>query len=191
MGTLRVIAGKAKGTRLKTVPGDTTRPITDIVKEALFNILGNEIEDNRILDLFGGTGAVGIEALSRGARFVTFLDKSQQAVKTISENLAKTRLNTQAEVLRTDAFSYLSDPQKLDFDLIYVAPPQYKLMWQKAMHMIDDNPRLLHDDGQVIVQINPIEWEEVRLNSLTVFDTRKYGDTLLVFFEKSMRKAHD
>lgn len=191
MGTLRVIAGKAKGTRLKTVPGDTTRPITDIVKEALFNILGNEIEDNRILDLFGGTGAVGIEALSRGARFVTFLDKSQQAVKTISENLAKTRLNTQAEVLRTDAFSYLSDPQKLDFDLIYVAPPQYKLMWQKAMHMIDDNPRLLHDDGQVIVQINPIEWEEVRLNSLTVFDTRKYGDTLLVFFEKSMREAHD
>lgn len=191
MGTLRVIAGKAKGTRLKTVPGDTTRPITDIVKEALFNILGNEIEDNRILDLFGGTGAVGIEALSRGARFVTFLDKSQQAVKTISENLAKTRLNAQAEVLRTDAFSYLSDPQELDFDLIYVAPPQYKLMWQKAMHMIDDNPRLLHDDGQVIVQINPIEWEEVRLNSLTVFDTRKYGDTLLVFFEKSMREAHD
>jgi len=191
MGTLRVIAGKAKGTRLKTVPGDTTRPITDIVKEALFNILGNEIEDNRILDLFGGTGAVGIEALSRGARFVTFLDKSQQAVKTISENLAKTRLNTQAEVLRTDAFSYLSDPQKLDFDLIYVAPPQYKLMWQKAIHMIDDNPRLLHDDGQVIVQINPIEWEEVKLNSFTVFDTRKYGDTLLVFFEKSMREAHD
>lgn len=191
MGTLRVIAGKAKGTRLKTVPGDTTRPITDIVKEALFNILGNEIEDNRILDLFGGTGAVGIEALSRGARFVTFLDKSQQAVKTISENLAKTRLNAQAEVLRTDAFSYLGDPQKLDFDLIYVAPPQYKLMWQKAMHMIDDNPRLLHDDGQVIVQINPIEWEEVKLNSLTVFDTRKYGDTLLVFFEKSMREAHD
>lgn len=191
MGTLRVIAGKAKGTRLKTVPGDTTRPITDIVKEALFNILGNEIEDNRILDLFGGTGAVGIEALSRGARFVTFLDKSQQAVKTISENLAKTRLNAQAEVLRTDAFSYLSDPQELDFDLIYVAPPQYKLMWQKAMHMIDDNPRLLHDDGQVIVQINPIEWEEVRLNSLAVFDTRKYGDTLLVFFEKSMREAHD
>lgn len=191
MGTLRVIAGKAKGTRLKTVPGDTTRPITDIVKEALFNILGNEIEDNRILDLFGGTGAVGIEALSRGARFVTFLDKSQQAVKTISENLAKTRLNAQAEVLRTDAFSYLSDPQKLYFDLIYVAPPQYKLMWQKAMHMIDDNPRLLHDDGQVIVQINPIEWEEVRLNSLTVFDTRKYGDTLLVFFEKSMREAHN
>ena len=191
MGTLRVIAGKAKGTRLKTVPGDTTRPITDIVKEALFNILGNEIEDNRILDLFGGTGAVGIEALSRGARFVTFLDKSQQAVKTISENLAKTRLNAQAEVLRTDAFSYLSDPQKLDFDLIYVAPPQYKVMWQKAMHMIDDNPRLLHDDGQVIVQINPIEWEEVKLNSFTVFDTRKYGDTLLVFFEKSMREAHD
>ena len=92
MGTLRVISGTAKGMRLKTVPGNSTRPITDIVKEALFNILGNEIEDNLILDLFAGTGAVGIEALSRGVRFVTFLDKGQQAIRTIRENLEKTKI---------------------------------------------------------------------------------------------------
>jgi 16S rRNA (guanine(966)-N(2))-methyltransferase RsmD len=67
MGTLRVIGGSAKGLRLKTVPGDTTRPITDLVKEALFNILGDEVLGNKVLDVFGGTGAVGIEALSRGA----------------------------------------------------------------------------------------------------------------------------
>lgn len=191
MGTLRVIAGRAKGTRLKTVPGDTTRPITDIVKEALFNILGNEIEQNRILDLFGGTGAVGIEALSRGARFVTFLDKGQQAVRTIQENLAKTHLSEQAEVLRTDAFAYLVDPQKLEFDLIYVAPPQYKQMWQKAMRLIDNNPKVLHQEGQIIVQINPIEWEELDLLHFEVFDSRKYGDTLLVFYERSAFKAHN
>ncbi|NLG40894.1 MAG: methyltransferase, partial [Chloroflexi bacterium] len=99
MGTLRVIAGRAKGLRLKTVPGDTTRPITDIVKEALFNILGDEIESNTILDLFGGTGAVGIEALSRGARFATFLDKGQQAVRTIQQNLLTTKYSDQAEVI--------------------------------------------------------------------------------------------
>lgn len=191
MGTLRVISGKAKGARLKTVPGDTTRPITDIVKEALFNILGNEIDENQILDLFGGTGAVGIEALSRGASFVTFLDKSQQAVRIIQENLKATHLTEQAEVLRGDAFTYLANPPKLGFDLIYVAPPQYRQMWQKAMHMIDTLPELLDDDGQVIVQINPIEWEELDLSNLTVFDTRKYGDTLLVFYERSTPEAHN
>lgn len=185
MGTLRVIAGKAKGMRLKTVPGDTTRPITDIVKEALFNILGDEITENRILDLFGGTGAVGIEALSRGAHFVTFLDKGQQAVRTIQQNLFTTKFSDQAEVIRTDAFTYLAAPLKIGFDMIYVAPPQYKQMWQKAIKLIDSKPELLSEIGQIIVQINPIEWEELILNNFVVFDTRKYGDTLLVFFEKS------
>ncbi|MEL7627248.1 MAG: 16S rRNA (guanine(966)-N(2))-methyltransferase RsmD [Anaerolineaceae bacterium] len=185
MGTLRVIAGKAKGLRLKTVPGDTTRPITDIVKEALFNILGDEITDNLILDLFGGTGAVGIEALSRGARFVVFLDKGQQPVRTIQQNLLTTKFSDHAEVLRTDAFTYLAYPPKLDFDLIYIAPPQYKQMWQKAIRLIDAKPELLNEDGQIIVQINPIEWEELTLENFEVFDSRKYGDTLLVFYEKN------
>lgn len=185
MGSLRVIAGKAKGMRLRTVPGDTTRPITDIVKESLFNILGNEIDQNTILDLFGGTGAVGIEALSRGAKFVTFLDKGQQAIRTIQKNLETTRFTQQAEVIRTNAFSYLSSPAKLGFDLIYVAPPQYKQMWQKALRLIDKLPSLLSDEGQIIVQINPIEWEEIEVDNFEVFDTRKYGDTLLVFYEKS------
>ena len=185
MGSLRVIAGKAKGMRLRTVPGDTTRPITDIVKESLFNILGSEIGQNTILDLFGGTGAVGIEALSRGATFVTFLDKGQQAIRTIQKNLETTRYTEQAEVIRTDAFTYLASPGKLGFDLIYVAPPQYKQLWQKALGLIDKMPDLLSDNGQIIVQINPLEWEELKLEHFEVFDTRKYGDTLLVFYEKS------
>jgi len=184
MGTLRVISGTAKGLRLKTVPGDTTRPITDIVKESLFNILGDEVADNVILDLFGGTGAVGIEALSRGARFVTFLDKGQQAVRTIQQNLVTTKFSDQAEVIRTDAFTYLAAPAKLDFDLIYIAPPQYKQMWQKAIRLIDAKPQMLNDAGQIIVQINPIEWEALSLENFVVFDSRKYGDTLLVFYEK-------
>lgn len=189
-GTLRVVGGSARGLRLKSVPGDTTRPITDIVKEALFNILGNEIIDNNVLDLFGGTGAVGIEALSRGARFVTFLDTGQQAIQTIKANLETTHFTSKAKVARVDAFNFLSS-QAGPYDLIYVAPPQYKEMWQRAMKMIDERPELIIDGGQVVVQINPIEWFETTYQNFEVFDTRKYGDTLLVFFEKSATEMHD
>jgi 16S rRNA (guanine966-N2)-methyltransferase len=189
-GTLRVVGGSVRGLRLKSVPGDTTRPITDIVKEALFNIVGSEILDNNVLDLFGGTGAVGIEALSRGAKFVTFLDTGQQAIETIRANLKTTHFSSKAKVMRLDAFSFLSG--KIGpYDLVYVAPPQYKEMWQRAMSLIDDQPELLTDDGQVIVQINPIEWVNNDYKHFEVFDKRKYGDTLLVFFEKSANEAHD
>lgn len=186
MGMLRVIGGSAKGLRLKHVPGDTTRPITDLVKEALFNILGGEILDVRMLDLFGGTGAVGIEALSRGAKEVIFLDKSRLAVKTIQDNLSTTHFTEKSTVFQADAFSWLSSQTDPEFDLIYIAPPQYKGMWEKAVDLVDENPQLLSEAGQVIVQINPLEWVEKDYANLQVFDSRKYGDTLLVFLEKSM-----
>ena len=185
MGTLRVISGSAKGIRLKTVPGKSTRPITDLVKESLFNILGNEVLDIRILDLFGGTGAVGIEALSRGAATATFLEINWQAVRIIQQNLEATHLSDKAVVLHQDAFKFLASPQPKSFDLIYIAPPQYKAMWQKAMLLLDQNPKLLSDNGQIIVQINPLEWVDEHYVHFNEFDRRKYGDTLLVFFEKS------
>jgi 16S rRNA (guanine966-N2)-methyltransferase len=185
MGTLRVISGSAKGSRLKTVPGDSTRPITDQVKESLFNILGNSIVDQVVLDLFGGTGAVGIEALSRGADFVTFLDINYQAVKTIKENLDITKFSEYSEVFKRDAFDFLkSSPDKL-YDLIYVAPPQYRKMWQEAMRLLDNEPNRITENGKVIVQINPLEWEDINLNNLTFQSKRKYGDTMLIFFCRS------
>jgi len=183
MGTLRVIGGEAKGLRLKTVPGDTTRPITDLVKEALFNILGDEVLGAHVLDLFAGTGAVGIEALSRGAESALFLDKSREAVRTIQDNLRTTRLDKKARVLHQDAFFFLSLPPTQAYEMIYIAPPQYKGMWQKAMDLLDHQPAFLSPEGQIIVQINPVEWEERRYNAYSEFDRRKYGDTLLVFFE--------
>lgn len=183
MGTLRVIGGSAKGLRLKTVPGDTTRPITGLVKEALFNILGDEISGSKVLDLFGGTGAVGIEALSRGAETALFLEKSREAVRVIQENLRTTRLGEKAQVLHQDAFTFLAQAPASAFDLVYIAPPQYKGMWQKAMDLLDQQPGFLNRGGQIIVQINPVEWEERAYLHFTEFDSRKYGDTLLVFFE--------
>ncbi len=185
MGTLRVISGSAKGIRLKTVPGDTTRPITDQVKEALFNILGNSVEGTVWLDLFGGTGAVGIEALSRYADFVTFLDLSFQAVRVINENLLTTQLSEYAEVFKRDAFDFLPSPPPRTYDVIYIAPPQYKQLWQKALILVDQNPAWLNENARVIVQINPLEWTPQTLENLTETAQRRYGDTLLVFFEKN------
>jgi 16S rRNA (guanine(966)-N(2))-methyltransferase RsmD len=188
-GTLRVIGGSAKGLHLKTVPGDSTRPITDIVKEALFNIIAPEIQGNKVLDLFGGTGAVSIEALSRGAEYAVLIDKSQTAASIIRQNLETARFSKRAKVICGDAFSFLSAQVKENFDLIYVAPPQYKDMWQKALKMLDQDPAWLAADGQIIVQINPLEWAALALENLQVFDQRKYGDTLLVFYEHKERES--
>jgi len=106
--SLRVISGSAKGRRLKDVPGDTTRPVTDRVKESLFDILYRDVEDSAWWDLFGGTGAIGIEALSRGAAFVRFSDLNRLPVEVIKSNLQTCGLNAKAEVRRGDAFAMLA-----------------------------------------------------------------------------------
>ena len=184
MSNPRIIAGKAKGLRLKSVPGDSTRPITDRVKEALFNIIAMDIVDATFLDLFGGTGSVGIEALSRGASLARMIELNQAAVTAIKRNLEFTRLKDYGEVIHSDAFVYLKRPVDRSFDYIYVAPPQYKNLWQKAMLGIDANPSWLSEDAWVIVQIHPIEYEKLALTHLEEFDQRKYGSTLLIFYER-------
>ncbi len=186
MTTLRVIAGKARGLRIQTVPGDTTRPITDRVKEALFNILGPDVDGATILDLFGGTGAVSIEALSRGASFARIVELSRPAVNIIKSNLEHTGFKDQAEVLNMDAFVVLNRQADKAFDYIYVAPPQYKDMWQKAMRELDTHMGWLSQESWVIVQIHPIEYETLQLQNLSEFDKRDYGSTILVFYERNL-----
>jgi 16S rRNA (guanine966-N2)-methyltransferase len=181
---MRVITGSAKGKKLKEVPGHITRPITDRAKEALFSILGEWVVGTRMLDLFGGTGGVGIEALSRGGAHVTFIEKAAAAVRTIHENLKLTQLADRATVIKGDAFKFLRVEQPDPFDIIYVAPPQYQALWLKALTMIDARPHLLTQDGIVIVQIYPKEFEEVSLDHLVLYDQRKYGSVLLCFYEK-------
>jgi 16S rRNA (guanine966-N2)-methyltransferase len=181
----RIISGKARGIRLQSVPGDITRPITDRVKEALFNILGADIQDVSFLDLFGGTGSVGIEALSRGARFARFIDLNQPAISTIKTNLERTRLKVKAEVVHMDAFSYLKHPADCSFEYIYVAPPQYKGLWQQVLKILDDNPGWLTSDAWIIVQIDPKEFEKLSFVNFEEFEQRRYGSTLLVFYERT------
>ncbi len=183
MSGLRVIAGSAQGRRLRSVPGSSTRPITDRVKEAFFNILGADVQSANFLDLFAGTGSVGIEALSRGAAKVRLIDIDRLAVATIRANLELTGLEEQAEVQRVDAFAFLERVPDCTFDCIYIAPPQYKEQWIRALLSLDVHPAWLSEDAWVIVQIHPREYEQLGLQNLSEFDQRRYGNTVLVFFE--------
>lgn len=185
--TLRVISGSAKGRKLKSVPGDTTRPVMDRVKEALFNILAGDVIDSNWWDLFGGTGAIGIEALSRGAAFVRFSDLNHAPVETIKENTAHCGFSKQSEIRKGDAFSMLSAQTDKQFEYIYIAPPQYQMMWLKALKLIDENINWLSKDGIVIVQIDPTEYEEVELKNMEETEQRKYGSTLIIFYDRIER----
>ena len=178
---VRVIAGIAKGRTLKLVPGKGTRPITDRVKESLFNILDWRMPECHFLDLFAGTGSVGIEALSRGAQEAVFVDRAIKAVKVVRENLHRTGLNGRARVIHGDAFKFIPQAHG-PFDVIYVAPPQYQDLWSKTLLALDDHP-LLATGGVVIAQIFPKEFEPLPLDQFVLTDQRTYGSTMLCFYE--------
>ncbi len=183
---MRVISGSARGRKLKSPKSDETRPIMDRVKTALFDILAPDINGIRVLDLFAGTGAVGIEALSRGAKAATFIELSPDAWRLVRENLALTHLSDRAEVLRADAFAFLQQAAAANrrFDLVYVAPPQYEGLAARALSQLDATP-LTEPDGLVIVQIDPQEradLDTLPLQRLQKYDERKYGSTLLLFY---------
>ena len=178
---MRVIAGSAKGIPLQAVPGSGTRPISDRVKEAVFSILGDGVIGAWVLDLFAGTGSVGIEALSRGAARAVLVEKHSRAADIIKANLARTRLQANARVVQADVFKFLAS-QAEPFDLIYIAPPQYQDLWLKTLLALDANPSWLEPDGQIVVQIFPKEFQPVELANLQLADRRKYGSTLICFY---------
>ncbi len=183
MAGIRVIAGRAKGVRLALVPGEGTRPISDRVKEALFNIIGAEVIESHWLDLFAGTGSVGIEALSRGAAWAWFNDSDRRAVRTVTENLARAKLSDKAKITRRDAFRLLQAPAEQGFDYVYVAPPQYQGLWSRALRLLDERVEWLNPDAWVVAQLHPREYEDLGLTRLEEVDQRRYGNTLLVFYE--------
>jgi 16S rRNA (guanine(966)-N(2))-methyltransferase RsmD len=182
MGNLSVIGGRAKGFSLLSVPGDRTRPIMAKVKAAVFNIVSPYILGSSWLDLFAGTGSVGIEALSRGANLARFVENQNAALKTIEANLEHTGLADQAEVWYKDAFSLLKQLPDRQFDFVYIAPPQYRDLWLRAVHDLDQNPGWLVDDSWIIVQIDPVEHQDLELDNLKLFDRRKYGSTEILFY---------
>jgi 16S rRNA (guanine(966)-N(2))-methyltransferase RsmD len=180
---MRVIAGKAKGRTLYMVPGEGTRPITDRAKTALFDVLDPYIIGSRFLDLFAGTGQVGIEALSRGAEEAVFVEWSETAIGTIEWNLEQTELTAGARLKPINVFEYLrQDPEPFDF--IFIAPPQYQGLWLETLYEIDIQPGWLAEDGWAIVQIDPEEYEPVTLKNLVLFEERTYGSVMFCFYAR-------
>lgn len=196
---MRVVTGEAKGRKLKSPKTIGTRPIIDRVKTALFDILSNEVEDVRFLDLFGGVGGVGIEALSRGAASATFIEMNYKVLKILRENLHITGLTDRAETLHADAFKFLQNAatpaagsQSRIYEIIYVAPPQYQEMAARALAMLDSSP-LVPDEGLVIVQIHPKERPgviAVPCQRLKLTNERRYGSTLLMFYRVFAEGEH-
>ncbi len=147
---MRVIAGDARSRKLKELPGMETRPTTDKVKESLFNIIQFEIEGRRVLDLFGGTGQLGIEALSRGAESCTFVDQRREAVAVIRENVALCGYGNRARILQGDSIAFLATCRE-PFDLIFLDPPYQTDLLEQSIHKIISFD-ILRENGIIICE---------------------------------------
>lgn len=179
---MRVITGTAKGVRLLTPDGMKTRPTADRVKEGLFSIIQFEVEGRSVLDLFAGTGQLGIEALSRGAKDAVFVDFSQPAVKLVKENLRRARLDDRATVLQSDYESYLRVCRQ-KFDLIFLDPPYAEKYLENAMKIISEID-ILRDGGIIICEKTADKAFESDFGALQKQKEYRYGNTSLVLFRK-------
>ncbi len=184
---MRVITGKARGVQLKTPEGMQTRPTTDRVKEALFSVIQFEIPGAKVLDLFGGTGQLGIEALSRGANSAVFVDAGDAACKLIKENLKRTKLEGEGKVVRSDYLDYLSRCRD-SFDIIFLDPPYAEVFLENALKRITEID-ILHSNG-IIVTERPLgkelPWE---YEGYTRSKDYKYGKTLITIYRKAEKQV--
>ena len=151
---MRVIAGKARGTQLKTPEGMLTRPTADRVKEALFSIIQFDLPGAEVLDLFGGTGQLGIEAISRGAKRAVFVDMQEKACRLIRENLKKAHMEEQASVIQGDYLAYLERCQE-QFDLIFLDPPYAEVFLETALKRITEID-ILRSGGIIVTELSLI-----------------------------------
>ena len=179
---MRVISGKARGVNLKTPEGVLTRPTIDRVKEALFSIINFDIPASNVLDLFGGTGQLGIEALSRGAKSAVFVDQREDACKLIKENLKRTKLEQDAKVVRIDYLDYLKRCRE-KFDIIFLDPPYAEVFLENALKCITEIDIL--QSGGIIVAERPLgkdlPWD---FEGYTRSKDYKYGKVLLTIYRK-------
>ena len=179
---MRVITGKARGIQLKTPEGMLTRPTADRVKEALFSIINFDIPGAKILDLFGGTGQLGIEALSRDAKSAVFVDEREDACKLIRENLKKTKLEQYGRVVRSDYMAYLKTCRE-KFDIILLDPPYAEVFLENSLKMITEID-ILQTNG-IIVTERPLGKELLlEFSGYERSKDYKYGNTLLTLYRR-------
>lgn len=183
---MRITGGTLRGRKLIAPKGSAIRPMRDQVRSALFSILGDLVEGSRFLDLFAGTGSVGLEALSRGASFAVFVDESREAVKIVERNLQELGLAARAEILQDDVFRALERLHRRGerFDLVFVGPPYGQELAHKALERLGELS-LLCDDALVVTEVFKKEQLEGRYGSLTLVDERTYGDNALKFYRRA------
>lgn len=183
---MRVISGKSRGKKLVSLEGLNTRPTLDRVKEALFNIIQFDIVDKDVLDLFAGSGALGIEAISRGAKSATFCDNSREAIKVIKTNIENTNNIDRSTIINKDFIEALEKLEKENkkFDIIFLDPPYKTDFSEKAIKKIIDS-NLLSKEGIIILETDDIKKEETIQNEgIEIFDKREYGRVILIFIRK-------
>jgi len=189
---MRIIAGKFKNRKLLTPKGLETRPTSEKLREAVFNMLQHVIEDASFLDVFAGSGAMGFEALSRGAGRVVFLDKSRDAVQCITKNIDAFNVKTQTSVVKGDVFRSLEKLEDI-FDIIYVDPPYAvakeqnqpeKIYSSKVLIKIDEG-KLLKEDGTLLIEESrEVKLDDLPLSSLRFVRRRNFGRSSLFYFKR-------
>lgn len=177
---MRVITGTARGMSLRTLEGDNVRPTTDKVKEAVFSIIQFEIEGRRVLDLFAGSGQLGIEALSRGAESAVFVDADKNAVRIVKENLAKTKLDYKATVAQTDSLAFLSMTDRT-FDIAFLDPPYSTGLLEKALAKVEPH---ITEGGLVICEHPFADELPDAQGGLEKQKTYKYSKTAVTVYRK-------
>ncbi len=185
---MRIIAGLSKGFLLKAPKGLDVRPTADRVKETIFNILRDRVENSTILDLFAGTGNLGLEALSRGAAAVTFFDNSRRSLAIVKENVAHTHWENFCELHKTDALLGLAFLKKnhRNFDLIFCDPPYNRNLVGKVLTSLDEPAGILASEGIVIIEHSRHESWPDSLEYLKVWRTEKFGETLISFITRKV-----
>ena len=184
---MRVISGTARGKKLNTLSGINTRPTLDRVKEAVFSIIQFELEDKDILDLFSGSGALAIEALSRGAKHAVLCDNSYEAIRIIKQNIKETKLEDKSDIINKDYVEALKklSKQNKKFDIIFLDPPYKSDFAIKAIKYIFDND-MITEDGTIIFETDDKnkEQEILKYNEMRICDIRKYGSVYVIFIRK-------
>lgn len=181
---MRVISGKAKSLRLKTIEGETTRPTTDRIKETLFNIIGNEVYDARFLDLFAGSGAIGIEALSRGAACCDFVDNNPRCISVIKDNLKFTHLEDNAFVTKSDVISFINTNKHKEYDIIFIDPP-YKGGFEESVFKAISESALCHRETLVVLEsLKEFNEEDIVSFGFCVDKVKTYGSNKHIFLRR-------
>jgi 16S rRNA (guanine966-N2)-methyltransferase len=181
---MRIISGKYKGQQLTSFKADHIRPTTDRVKESQFNILQNHLENARVLDLFSGTGSLGLEAISRGASFVFFVDKNKKSIEILEKNIEKLKIEEPFQILQKDIFSFLKSYSGEPFDLIFIDPPFTEKMAHDVMAAIDQS-QVFAPHTIITIESGRREKVEEYYTNLKRYDVREFGDKFLSFFRKA------